>query len=129
MDQQIIEAAINVITPVMESSIVLAGDYARACGRDFITAMDVQYGMKYAARNITGRYTGTLFPDIDSDEDSDFEDEIEVIDEEDEEYTFTRYEGQDKKFNDMNEAFDTWDQWEPYSPVEKMLKDAVDKNS
>lgn len=126
MDQQIIEAAINVITPVMESSIVLAGDYARACGRDFITAMDVQYGMKYAARNITGRYTGTLFPDIDSDEDSDFEDEIEVIDEE---YTFTRYEGQDKKFNDMNEAFDTWDQWEPYSPVEKMLKDAVDKNN
>ena len=129
MEQQIIESALNIITPVMESSIVLAGEYAKACGRDFITAMDVQYAMKYAARNVTGRYTGTLFPEIDSDEESDDDEEIEFIDEDDKDSQFTRYEGTDQQMLDMNEAFDTWDQWEPYSPVEKMLKDAVDKNS
>jgi hypothetical protein len=129
MEQQIIESALNIITPVMESSIVLAGEYAKACGRDFITAMDVQYAMKYAARNVTGRYTGTLFPEIDSDEESDDDEEIEVIDEDDEAYRFTRYDGTEQQMLDMNEAFDTWEQWEPYSMVEKMLKDAVDKNS
>ena len=129
MEQQLIESALNIITPVMESSVVLAGEYAKACGRDFITAMDVQYAMKYAARNVTGRYTGTLFPEIDSDEESDDDEEIEVIDEDDEAYRFTRYDGTEQQMLDMNEAFDTWEQWEPYSMMEKMLKDAVDKNS
>ena len=126
---QIQDSAINIIQPILEQSVILAAEYAKACGRDFITSMDVQYAMKYAARNVTGRYTGTLFPEIDSDEESDDDEEIEVIDEEDEDHQFTRYSGTEQQILDMNESFDTWDQWEPYSPVEKMLKDAVDKNS
>ena len=128
MEQQIIQSAIEIITPVMEGSIVLAAEYAKACGRDFITGTDVQYGMKYAARKITGNHVGTLFPDIDSDEE-DSDDELDFFDEEEEGCQFTRYEGTEAKFLEMNEMFDTWEQWEPYSPVEKMLKDAVDKNN
>lgn len=125
MEDNFITQMVNIITPVMEGSIILAAEYAKACNRDYVTGMDVQYGMKYAARTYVGKHSGTLFPEIDSDEDED----VEVFEEDDGEHEFTRYSGTDQQFIAMNEAFDTWGDWEPYSPVEKMLKDAVDKNS
>ena len=131
MEAELIGMMINIITPVMEGSIILAAEYAKACDRDYVTSTDVQYGMKYAARAYVGRHTGTLFPEL-QDEESDDEgddDDLDVFEEDDGHHPFTRYEGSDQQFIDMNEAFDTWEGWEPGSPVESMLKDAVDKNS
>lgn len=118
------EAATNILLPVMESAMVLGTHYAKACGRNTVTGQDIAYGLMYAARNVTGRQVGSLFPEI-YDEDSSDEDELEVVDENEE--PFVRYEGDEDLFVNMNRCADTWESWEPESPVERILKSAVDK--
>lgn len=118
------EASMDILTPVMESATILACHYSKACGRDTVTGMDVAYGLMYAARNVTGKQIGSLFPEIYEESDSD-EDEIEEVDESDE--PFTRYEGDEELYVNMNTCADTWDSWEPTSPIEHIIKSAVDK--
>ena len=114
----------DIFLPVMESSVVLAAHYAKAAGRDCVTAQDMCYGMMYAARYVTGRQIGSLFPEVYEDEEEEDEDE----DEEDEEEHWTRYEGTDNEHAvKMNECADTWDAWEPETPAERALKNAVNK--
>lgn len=128
MEEQIIDSAVSIILPVMESAMVLAADYSKACNRTFVTSMDMKYALCYCAINVTGRQVGSLFPEIyEKESDSDEEDDLEIVEET--EGDFTRYEGDNDLYNRVNDAFDKWDEWEPYSPVEKMLKDAVNKNS
>jgi hypothetical protein len=120
------DAAIDLLLPVMESAMVLASHYAKACGRDTVTGKDVAYGLMYAVRNVTGRQVGSLFPEAYDETDSDEEeDELEEVDESEE--PFTRYEGSEELFVNMNRCADTWDSWEPTSPIETMLKSAADK--
>ena len=123
MEQQFIDAAIGGITPVMESAVILAGEYCKACGRKTMTGGDFQYALRFSARNVTGRTQGTLFPELE-DSDSD-EEELEVVDEDDE--PFTRYTGDDPQMVAINEATDTWGDWVPASPLEQMIKSSVDK--
>ena len=118
------DAAIDLLLPVMESAMVLASHYAKACGRDTVTGRDVAYGLMYAVRNVTGRQVGSLFPEVYDESDSDEED-LEEVDETEE--PFTRYEGSEELFVNMNRCADTWDSWEPTSPIETMLKSAADK--
>ena len=127
MEEQIIDSAVNIILPVMESAMVLAADYSKACNRTFITSMDMKYALRYCAINITGRQIGSLFPEIYDSDSDDEDDDLEIVEET--EGDFTRYKGDIDLYNRVNDAFDMWDDWEPYSPVEKMLKDAVDKNN
>ena len=126
MDNPIIESAINVIQPVWECAMVLAGEYRKKCNREILTGDDFKYALKYSAMNLVGKHIGTLFPELEDEEDDDSVEDIETVDEDDE--PFTRYVGDDKLMNDINEAVDTWDAWEPISSIETMLKDAVDKN-
>ena len=119
------DAAFDILTPVMESAMVLASHYAKACGRETVTGKDVAYGLMYAVRNVTGRQVGSLFPEAYDEEDSDEEDELEEVDESEE--PFTRYEGSEELFVNMNRCADTWDSWEPESPIERILKLATDK--
>ena len=118
------QSAIDIFLPVLESSVVLAAHYAKATGRDCVTAQDMCYGLMYAARTITGKQVGSLYPEIYEEDDDDEEEE----EDEDEEEQWIRYEGTD---NDhavkMNECADTWDEWEPESPAEHALKNAVNK--
>jgi hypothetical protein len=126
MDDQIVDASVDILLPVIECSHILAGEYAKACGRGTLTSMDLKYAMMYAARNVTGHQIGTLFPEIYDDEsDSSDEDEIETVDEDDE--PFTRYEGDTQLMNDINSAHDTWDEWEPASTAESILKSSINK--
>lgn len=127
MENQIIDHAINILLPVIESAIVLAGEYSKKCGRTVLTSQDMNYAIKYCARNVTGNQMGTLFPEVDLEEDDDpTEEELETVDEEEE--PFTRYSGDDNLMNAVNESHDTWEGWEPQTPMEKMLKEAIDKN-
>ena len=118
------ESATGLFLPVMESGTLLAAHYARACGRDTVTAQDLQYGLMYAARNVAGKQTESLFPEIYDSSESDEED-LEVVDED--EAPFTRYTGDEKLYCDMNECADTWEQWVPENPLETALKRAIDK--
>lgn len=121
------QACYDILLPVIEKASLLAMSYVKGCGRNTLTAMDLQYAMKYCARYEVGVHMGTIFSDSDSDSDSDSEFEFETVDEDEE--PFTRYSGDDNEtFIKMNECFDTWESWEPTSPAEIMLKDAIDKN-
>ena len=129
MDERLIETATEIIQPVLESAVIIASHYCKATGRDTVTAMDVQYGMKYAARNVLGTRTGTMFPEDNSSE-SDDDDLPELVSDnsEEDDEPFTRYTGDDKTFIEINECFDTWDDWEPDSPAGVLLKKAIDSN-
>jgi hypothetical protein len=117
------QSAIDIFLPVMESSVVLAAHYSKATGRDTVTAQDVCYGMMYAARTVTGKQVGSLFPEVYDEEDSG-----EEYEEDEEEPVWTRYEGTDNEHAiKMNECADTWESWEPESPAERALKNAVNK--
>ena len=117
------EAAMEIFLPAMESAMVIASHYAKATGRNCVTAQDVRMGLMFAARHVVGKQVGSLFPEIYEDEEEEEEDEE---DEEDEEH-WTRYEGDDPQLKLVNECADTWDEWEPESPAERALKDAVEK--
>ena len=118
------QTAIDIFLPVMESSVVLAAHYAKACGRDCVTSQDMCYGMMYAARNVTGKQLGSLFPEVYEEEDSGEEEE----EDEDVETNWSRYDGTDNEHAlNMNACADSWDAWEPETPAERALKNAVNK--
>lgn len=126
MEDQIIDTATDIIQPVWEGAMILAGEYSKKCGRSVLTGEDLIYAFKYCARNMVGKHMGTMFPELEEESDDDEEEDLETVDESEE--PFTRYSGDDKLMNDVNEAVDTWDDWVPRSPIESMLKDAVNKN-
>ena len=123
--EQVQDSAINIIQPVLERTMVLAAEYAKASGRDMVLGKDLEYAMKYCAMNEVGKKTGTYFPEIYDESDSE-EEELDVVDEEDIE--FERYSGREYKFVKMNIAYDNWGTWVPKNPTEHMLKNAIDSN-
>ena len=127
MEEQLIQTSIELLLPVMESAMVYAADYSKACGRTYVHSQDMKYGMRYAARHVTGNKVGSFFPEIYEESSDSGESDVEVVEETQED--FTRYEGSEQLFNDMNEAYDTWNDWVPQSPIEKMLKESVDSQS
>jgi hypothetical protein len=81
------------------------------------------YGMMYAARNVTGKKLGSLFPEVYENDSSEEEEE----EPDDEETLWTRYNGTDEHALSMNACADSWDAWEPETPAERALKNAVNK--
>ena len=145
----ILESALDIFRPVMESATVMAAHYAKACGRDVVLQEDMRFGMMFAARYVTGRQIGSLFPEIyedagESRSDSDFDEDEEGSDYDpdgsessgswetvsDSEMVWTRYEGtDDDQALKMNECADSWASWEPQNPSEREFKNAIDKQS
>jgi hypothetical protein len=139
----ILNSALDIFRPVMESATVMAAHYAKACGRDVVLAEDMNMGMMFAARYVTGRQIGSLFPEIyESSESGEEDEEGEDGDDEEEsgtdsdgwetvsdsELVWTRYQGtEDEQALKMNECADTWESWEPQNPSERALKNAIDK--
>ena len=137
----ILESALDIFRPVMESATVMAAHYAKACGRDVVLQEDMRFGMMFAARYVTGRQIGSLFPEIyeesgtdsEGSEGSDFDPDgsessgsWETVS--DSEMVWTRYEGtDDDQALKMNECADSWASWEPQNPSERALKNAIDK--
>jgi hypothetical protein len=119
------QSVMDIFLPVMESAVVVASHYAKGCGRDTVLAQDMCLGLMFAARNVTGKQIGSLFPEIYEESQSDSDGDIEEVD--DAEETWTRYEGTDETLMKVNECADTWDVWEPESPAERALKNAVEK--
>jgi hypothetical protein len=118
------QSAMDIFLPVLESSVVLAAHYSKATGRDCVTARDMCYGLMYAARYVTGKQIGSMFPEVYDDDDEDTDEE----DTDEEEENWTRYDGSDNEHAvKMNECADSWDAWEPESPAERALKNAVNK--
>lgn len=145
----ILNSALDIFRPVMELATVLAAHYAKACGRDVVLQEDMKLGMMYAARYVTGRQIGSLFPEIyeescsdsEGSEGSDYDPDGSessaswetVGDEEsgpDSDPQWTKYDGtEDDQALKLNECAASWDSWEPQNPSERALKNAIDKQS
>jgi len=120
------EQAIEMFKPVMESAIVVAAEYCKSTGRTVVVAKDMEYGMKFAARHVLGQVQGTMFPELEDEQN--FDDEQEDEDEtEEEEEEWTRYEGDNEQMNIINQCVDTWSEWSPPSDAHRALKDAIEK--
>lgn len=120
------DSAIDIILPVLEAAVIYASHYCKASGRSTVTAMDMEYGLKYSAMTTVGKHIGSHFPE-DSDSDGSLDSDVEVVDDESEE-PFSRYEGtNDDTCMKMNLSYDTWDSWEPESPAEYAIKNAIEK--
>jgi len=124
MIEEFLKSAIDILTPVLESSMILAAHYTKACGRNTVTAQDVKYCMRFCARELVGKHIGTLFPELQGEDSEDEASDVEEVDEDEE--PFTRYEGTDPQLIAVNNAYDTWAEWSPTNPIEKLLKNAVD---
>ena len=122
---RIVNGAHELFLPVLESTVVMAAQYATKCNRNGVTTMDMQYAWRYCARNILGRHSGSLCPEIHEDGDSGDEGEEEYIVDDSDIDEFTRYEGDDPIIVKVNECYDTWDEWEPENQASRMLKDAL----
>jgi hypothetical protein len=118
------EEALGIFKPVMEMAVYAAAKYANACNRNTVTAMDMEYGMKYATMNFVGKQIGSYFPPEVYESES--EDEEEYESEEDE---FTRYQGSDENIQAMNSAYDSWDSWVPENIAEIMIKRSIDEKA
>jgi len=123
-----IEAAMNAIQPVLENSVIVAAEYCKATGRNIVTALDMEYGMKWCAMNVTGRVFGSILPDADEETDSDGETDDDMVVQEcdmgfDDE--FREYEGDDERYLEVNQAVREWADWEPETELEMMIKSAV----
>lgn len=125
--QQYMTTMIDIMTPVLEKSMLIACEYCKACGRDVVTSQDVEYAMKFCAMHKVGEDIGSLFPEIYADSDDDDDESIEEVGDDDCP-AFTRYSGNDPVLLKINEAYDQWDEWVPQSPAEEMLKNAVNSN-
>lgn len=122
------EAALDIFLPVMESAVVIAAHYAKECGRDVVLGKDMHMGMMFAARNVTGKHVGTLFPEVyEEDSESEGSEGSSSAEADECESLWTRYEGSDPQLIQVNECADTWDAWEPDTPAERALKAAVEK--
>lgn len=119
------DAVDDLVRPVFESAIVLASQYTKKCNRDSVTATDLEYALKFCARNILGKHMGTMYPEIYEDGDDADEEDFDVFDT-DEEVQFSRYSGEDELMNKVNDCWDTWGEWEPTNPIETHLKCAID---
>ena len=125
---QYITTMIDILLPVMEQSMLYAGEYAKGCGRDIILPEDVEYAIKYCAMCRVGQIVGSTMPEIYDDSESD-SDESSVEDVSPEECPeFIRYSGEDHLLTEINQARDSWENWIPQSPAEEMLKNAINNN-
>jgi len=127
-EESLMNTAIQLIQPILESSVIFAAEYAKACGRDCVLSKDMEYAIKYCAMTKVGEHIGSHFPEIyDSESESESEsDDLEVVDETPE--MFTRYEGQDALMLSINKAYDEWETWIPQNPTEILLKNAINSN-
>jgi hypothetical protein len=117
-------AIFDIVTPVIENSMILACQYAKACGRDVVVAQDLEYAAKYCIMHTVGLHIGPQFPEIEDENEDDTD--LEVVHGGEE--LWTRYEGDDVEFTKVNEAVDTWNAWNPTNPSEIILKNAIDSN-
>jgi|SRR6056300_777667 len=126
------EALVDIMQPVLELSIILASQYANACGRSTVLIQDFERSIKYSAMHSVGKHIGSILPELeeeeeeegDEEEQEEWEPEFVDVPEED----FTSYTGEDETFRAIDRALEDWETWVPQNPAETLLKKAIDSN-
>lgn len=120
------QAMIDVCRPVFEQAVVLAGKYAKACGRDILLVEDFQLAMKFCVMHRVGESMETLFPEIDMEDDVSDEEDEELEFEDDEDEAWTPYTGDDPLLKRVTEASSEYESWTPSNPAQEFLKSSLD---
>jgi len=123
-----IEAYTNAIQPVLENAVVVAAEYCKATGRNIVTALDMEYGMKWSAMKLTGRVYGSILSDSDEEDSDGWETDDDMVVQESEmgfDDEFREYDGDDERYLEVNQAVREWADWEPETELEMMIKSAV----
>lgn len=123
------QAAMDILLPVLESSMVLAAHYTKCSGRNTVTKRDLELALKYTAQHHVGDKIGSMFPEIYEESDTDSIESGEESEVDDDDEPFTEYQGDDEWCVKMNKSLDTWDTWNPVGIAEILLKDAIEKKS
>ena len=126
MANEYINSMVDILLPILEQSMITAGQYAKGCDRDVVLPEDVEYATKYCAMCRVGQVIGSTMPEIYDESDSDASSIEEVAHEDCPD--FVRYSGDDPLLNGINRAYDMWDAWVPQNPTEEMLKNAINNN-
>jgi hypothetical protein len=128
------DALVDILQPVLEVSVLLAAEYANACGRSTVFMQDFQRAIKYSAMNMVGKQVGSILTqfeetvDVDEEEQEDDDQEIEFVDEDDLDEEYTEYTGDNETFKALRVVNDEWKSWVPGNPAEEFLKNAIDSN-
>jgi len=125
------DALVNILQPVLEVSVLLAAEYANACGRSTVFMQDFQRAVKYSAMNMVGKQVGSILTQFEGeevDEEEEDDQEIEFVDEEELDEEYTDYTGDNETFNALRVVNDEWGSWVPQNPAEEFLKNAIDSN-
>jgi hypothetical protein len=123
--ERYVNTMVDILLPVLEQSIIIAGHYSKGCERDVLLPEDVEYAAKFCVMRRVGQVVGSTMPEIYEEDDGD---EVEEVPEEDCP-EFVRYSGDDPLLNEVNLAYDMWDTWVPQNPAEEMLKNAVNNSN
>jgi len=126
--ERYVNAMVDILLPVLEQSVVIAGQYSKGCERDVLLPEDVEYATKFCVMRRVGQVVGSTMPEIYDPGGTDDDEEVEEVPEEDCP-EFVRYSGDDPFLNEVNAAYDSWDDWIPQSPAEEMLKNAINTNN
>ena len=126
MANEYINTMVDILLPILEQSMIMAGQYAKGCDRDVVLPEDVEYATKYCAMRRVCQVIGSTMPEIYDESDSDASSIEEVAQEDCPD--FVRYSGDDPLLNEVNQAYDMWDTWNPQNPTEEMLKNAINNN-
>jgi hypothetical protein len=111
----------RLLIPCLEAAFILAAEYSSACKRATMTSRDFEYALKFSARRVLGYQTETFFPEMQDDEDPD-----DVLDVDEDEEVWTRYDGPDSRFQMVNEAAETWGAWVPETELQDAMKRSID---
>jgi len=125
------DALVDILQPVLEVSVLLAAEYANACGRSTVFMQDFQRAVKYSAMNMVGKQVGSILTQFEGeevDEEEEDDQEIEFVDEEELDEEYTDYTGDNETFNALRVVNDEWGSWVPQNPAEEFLKNAIDSN-
>jgi hypothetical protein len=126
--ERYVNTMVDILLPVLEQSIVIAGHYSKGCERDVLLPEDLEYATKFCVMRRVGQVIGSTMPEIyEEDDPAGTDEEVEEVPVEDCP-EFVRYSGDDPFLNEVNAAYDAWDAWVPQSPAEEMLKNAVNSN-
>lgn len=127
LKKSVADAAMRLLTPCLEAAAILAGAYARGCGRDTVVSRDFDYALKFAARHVLGKHLESFLAEAE-DEDDDADSDASLLVEEGEE-VWSRYEGGDERLCLVNACAESWNEWAPETPLEEALKRAIDSST
>jgi hypothetical protein len=136
--QEMVASSTSMFLVLLEDAMESAGNYAKASGRNTVTATDMKYALRYHARNThhiqnmsdrsklaMSDFNECMDSQSDTSDSGESDDDLVVPEEEVEPFkrapdTYSEH------IAHINYFYDTWDEWIPETTAECLLKNTID---